>query len=89
MTGFVREQTRHASLLEATNQSRRAVDFSRAEYREGLSDFQSVLTSERALADLEDELATSEAAIATQFVALYKALGGGWENGGAAPAAPR
>jgi outer membrane protein TolC len=40
-----------------------------------------VLISERALADLEDELAQSDAAVATNLVVLYKALGGGWEHG--------
>ena len=39
-----------------------------------------MLDSERALAELEDELAQSDAAIATSLVALYKALGGGWED---------
>ncbi|MBK8178767.1 MAG: efflux transporter outer membrane subunit [Planctomycetes bacterium] len=79
LVGFVREQTRRSSLLRAADQARRAVGLARAQYREGLSDFQSVLTSERAVADLEDELASSDAAIASQFVVLYKALGGGWE----------
>lgn len=80
MTGFLREQTRRGSLLQAASQARRAVDLARAQYREGLSDFQSVLTSERELAELEDQLASSDAGIATSLVALYKALGGGWES---------
>lgn len=80
MTAFVREQTRRGSLAEAATQARRSVELSRTQYQEGLSDFQSVLDSERALAALEDELAQSEAAIATDFVVLYKALGGGWEE---------
>jgi outer membrane protein, multidrug efflux system len=80
MLGFVREQTRRGSLREAAVQARRAVDLSRTQYGEGLSDFQTVIDTERAVADLEDQLATSDAAIATQFVALYKALGGGWEE---------
>lgn len=80
MVAFVREQTRRNSLREAATQARRAVDLSRTQYGEGLSDFQSVIDTERAVADLEDQLAISDAAIATQFVALYKALGGGWEE---------
>ncbi|MCC6406238.1 MAG: efflux transporter outer membrane subunit [Planctomycetes bacterium] len=80
MVAFVREQTRRGSLREAALQARRAVDLSRAQYAEGLSDFQAVIDTERAVAELEDQLATSDAAIATHFVALYKALGGGWEQ---------
>lgn len=79
MTAFVREQVRRGSLAEAAAQARLSVELARTQYEEGLTDFQTVLDSERALAVLEDELAQSEAAIATDFVALYKALGGGWE----------
>lgn len=77
MTAFVREQTRRRELLDAATEARRAVDLARIEYREGQSDFQAVLDSERALAQIEDELAGSEAAVATQFVVLHKALGSG------------
>ena len=81
MTSFVREQERRASLREAAEQARKAVELARAQYSEGLSDFQTVLVSERSLADLEDELATSDSAVTASAVRLYKALGGGWEEG--------
>jgi outer membrane protein TolC len=80
MTGFVREQSRRNSLLSAATQSRRAVELARAQYEQGLTDFQAVLDSERGLALLEDELASSDAAITTNLIALYKALGGGFEH---------
>ncbi|MFO0985091.1 MAG: hypothetical protein U1E76_25750 [Planctomycetota bacterium] len=76
----MREQARRRSLGEAASQGRRAVDFAQSEYREGLSDFQTVLDTQRALAVLEDELALSEATITTSLVRLYKALGGGFEH---------
>jgi NodT family efflux transporter outer membrane factor (OMF) lipoprotein len=87
MTSFVREQARRASLLEAASQARLAVDFARTQYTEGLSDFQNVLVSERSLAVLEDDLATSDAAIAVNLIRLYKSLGGGWDEGELAVAA--
>jgi outer membrane protein TolC len=87
MTAFVREQARRAALLEAAAQARIAVEFARTQYREGLSDFQNVLVSERSLAVLEDDLVTSDAAIATQLIRLYKSLGGGWDEGELAPVA--
>ena len=80
MTGFVREQARRQSLASAVVHARRAVELAETQYRAGLSDFQPVLDSQRELADLEDELALSMAATATDVVALYKALGGGWEH---------
>lgn len=76
MTAFLAEQMRLRSLGEAASQAGRAVEMARAQYTEGLSDFQAVLVAERSLADLEDELARSNAAAATHFVALSKALGG-------------
>ena len=80
MTGFVREQARRASLQRAESQALRAVELAQTEYREGLTDFQAVVDTERTVAALQDDLAQSEATIATQAVALYKALGGGWEH---------
>lgn len=82
MSAFVREQARRSALLEASTQARRAVELAQTQYREGLTDFQAVLDSERALAELEDGLAQSDAAVATNLVVLYKALGGGWERNG-------
>jgi outer membrane protein TolC len=81
MTAFVREQERRQALVEAATQSRRAVEFAQTQYRAGLSDFQAVLDSERALAEFEDQVAHSDATVVTHLVALYKALGGGWEDG--------
>jgi NodT family efflux transporter outer membrane factor (OMF) lipoprotein len=75
MTGFLRAHAQRSALLEAATQARRAVELAEFEYREGLSDFQAVLDSQRALAVLEDELAQTDGAIATQVVALHKALG--------------
>jgi NodT family efflux transporter outer membrane factor (OMF) lipoprotein len=80
MTVFVREQARRRSLGQAADQARRAVELAQTEYREGLSDFQAVLDSERTLAALEDDLAVSDASITTSMVALCKALGGGFEH---------
>ena len=80
MTAFLREQARRLSLSEAALQARRAVELAQTQYTEGLSDFQAVLDSERRATELEDELAQSDGAIAMNLIALYKALGGGWED---------
>jgi len=80
MTAFLREQARRTSLGAAAGHARLAVELAQTQYTEGISDFQVVLISERALADLEDDLAQSDARITTSLVALYKALGGGFEH---------
>ena len=77
MTRFVREQSRRESLQRAAKEARRAVELAETQYRAGLSDFQAVIDSERTVAALEDDLAVSEATIASGVVAIHKALGGG------------
>ncbi len=79
MTGFVREQTRRASLVRAAEEARRAVTLAETQYREGLTDFQTVLDSQRIVATIEDDLARSDATVATNLIALFKALGGGFQ----------
>jgi multidrug efflux system outer membrane protein len=55
------------------------VSIARDRYKQGLTDFLQVLDAQRQLLSTEDDLAQSDQAIATNLVALYKALGGGWE----------
>jgi outer membrane protein TolC len=80
------EQERRGHLQEAVARSQTAVQLSRERYRSGLADFLTVLDAERQLYNNEDLLAQSQIAVTTNLIALYKALGGGWEA--AAPAAP-
>jgi hypothetical protein len=47
-----------------------------------------VLDSERVVADLEDQVAQSHALITADLIALYKALGGGWELRDGQPVVP-
>jgi NodT family efflux transporter outer membrane factor (OMF) lipoprotein len=86
MTAFARERERRRLLSEAYGEAARTADLARTQYAEGLSDFQVVVDSQRVLSLLADDLAVSEAAVAANLVALYKALGGGWES--APPGAP-
>ena len=80
------EQERRDHLQDAVARSQTAVQLSRERYRSGLVDFLTVLDAERQLYNSEDLLAQSEIAVTTNLIALYKALGGGWEV--AAPGAP-
>ena len=73
------EQLRRRSLADAVESSKQALDLSRQQYEQGVVDFLTVLDAERANFATEDSLAQSEAAISTDLVSIYKALGGGWE----------
>ena len=74
------EQARRDALAMAAAQNRRALNLANQRYRQGLSDFLEVLTAQRSLLAAEQSLAESTTNISTDFVQLYKALGGGWET---------
>ncbi len=77
---FDKEAQRQASLQEAVEQNRRAVELANRLYVEGQNDFLSVLVAERSLYAAQAELARSRSQEAVNLVSLYKALGGGWES---------
>ena len=61
--------------------SNTAADLARVRYENGASDFLQVLDAERTLLESEDRLARSRTEAATSLIAVYKALGGGWQGG--------
>jgi outer membrane protein TolC len=52
-----------------------------------LTSFINVLDAERQLAQARQQFAQETMQVSTDLVALYKALGGGWQNNAGAPAA--
>lgn len=79
LTAYEREQQRRAELTRAVAQNQRALSLAQARYQEGVADFLSVLTAEQALLSTQQQLARSTTTVSTDLVALYKALGGGWQ----------
>ena len=60
--------------------NRKAVELATPLYLAGKSDFLNVLIAQRSLFTTEDALAQSTRTVDTNLIALYKALGGGWEK---------
>jgi NodT family efflux transporter outer membrane factor (OMF) lipoprotein len=79
LVSFSREQARRRELAGAVDSNRRAVSLADQLYRAGRTDFLSVLQSQRDLYASEDDLVDSDRRVASDLIALYKALGGGWE----------
>ena len=79
VTGFNQQRVRVDHLIEQSTQSKRAADLARVRYQEGATSFLELLDAERTQLSAEDDLAQAEASINTRAVALYKALGGGWQ----------
>jgi NodT family efflux transporter outer membrane factor (OMF) lipoprotein len=83
------QQQRQRDLANALAQSRRAVDLATERYERGLTDFLNVLDAQRQEYEIEDQSAIAQEAVVIQYIALYKALGGGWELYDALPAVPQ
>ena len=82
LTSFAAEQRRRDQLAEEVRASRHALSLAQDLYKRGLTDYLQVLTTERTLLSSQQSLADSTTTIATDLVALYKALGGGWDAPG-------
>jgi outer membrane protein, multidrug efflux system len=78
LVASTKEQAHRQALVTAVAANRRAVGLAEKLYTEGLTDFINVLQAQQALFSTEDALVQSTAAVSTNLVALYKALGGGW-----------
>jgi NodT family efflux transporter outer membrane factor (OMF) lipoprotein len=78
MVGFLRKQQEAAFLLDSVKASQRSVELSMLQYREGMTDYQRVLDTQRSLADQQDLWTATRGDVILNLVSLYKALGGGW-----------
>lgn len=67
------------SLGIAAKESKGAVDLATERYDRGVTDSLNVLDAERQDDELQLQYVQAKADAATAFIALYKALGGGWE----------
>jgi outer membrane protein, multidrug efflux system len=81
LVAYAKEQEHLRSLARAVASNRQAVDLAMKLYVAGRTDFLNVLNAQRALFLTEDALTQSTRTLGTNLIALYKALGGGWEKG--------
>ncbi|TPM79143.1 efflux transporter outer membrane subunit [Mesorhizobium sp. B2-3-3] len=78
LVSFSRAKRRRAALEKSVAAYRQAVDQSRELYESGVIDFLNFLDAQDDLYSAQDTLVQSEVAIATDYITLCKALGGGW-----------
>lgn len=74
-----KEEERKKALFNAVTANKKAVDLAEKLYTYGQTDFLNVLLAQRSLYASEDALIQSSRTVSINLVALYKALGGGWE----------
>jgi outer membrane protein TolC len=88
LVGFLSAQTALGFDQGAVKAAARSVELALIMYREGATDYQRVLDAQRSLLEQQQNLAQTSSAVATNLIALYKALGGGWELRGSQPIVP-
>lgn len=79
LIAFLKLEDRAGSLAESTRAAARSLDLAVLQYRQGITDFTTVLTAQQALLTEQDTLANTLGDIARSLVGVYRALGGGWE----------
>jgi NodT family efflux transporter outer membrane factor (OMF) lipoprotein len=77
---YAAQQNRSRHLADALTAARRAVTLATERFDRGLTDSLNVIDAQRQEYEIEQQYISAQESAATQFVTLYKALGGGWED---------
>ncbi|MFV1966634.1 MAG: efflux transporter outer membrane subunit [Pirellulaceae bacterium] len=85
INAYLREQERIVLLKESVEATARALELATLKYDQGLVDFQRVIDSQRLLVQQQDALARTRGDVALHLIAVFKALGGGWQIRGQHP----
>jgi NodT family efflux transporter outer membrane factor (OMF) lipoprotein len=78
---YTTAQARSRWLAQSAEASGESVELAQLAYEQGASDLLAVLDAQRGLYGTQDALAETQQEVVTSLVALYKALGGGWQTG--------
>lgn len=79
LVNYTRELQRREILKTSSEASAQAAQFAQQRFNAGLDSFIDYLSADNTLLQSENSLAVSEISSATSLIAIYKALGGGWE----------
>ena len=79
-SAYQAQQQRLTALATALEAATRSVDLAQARYDRGLTDYLNVADAQRQAFDLQAQFVQTQTGALDQFVALYRALGGGWED---------
>ncbi len=80
LTRYGEELETRTRLAQGVQSRRRSLSLARELFNAGEQDYLAVVDAERQLIDSEDDLIISETDSITKLIALYSALGGGWEH---------
>ncbi len=74
------DQRRWTSVSGAFKAATSAYGIARQQYGAGLTDYTAVYQAQASLLQVQDQLTQADASLATDVVAIYKAIGGGWSE---------
>jgi NodT family efflux transporter outer membrane factor (OMF) lipoprotein len=80
LTTYAAELQRHTALAAARDHAHQAFVLAKIQYEAGTASYLDLLTAETTLVSADQALAASDQLIATDQVAVFQALGGGWED---------
>jgi NodT family efflux transporter outer membrane factor (OMF) lipoprotein len=80
LVAYGQEQIRREALTQEVTANREALNLAKRLYQLGVEDYLAVLDADRSLHSAEDRLVLSQRDMSINLIALYKSLGGGWEN---------
>jgi NodT family efflux transporter outer membrane factor (OMF) lipoprotein len=78
LQAFGQDQVRRKLLASASVSAEQSAAMARELYASGLKDFLTVLDSERTMLVVQNNLVQTDAAVASDLIQIYKAMGGGW-----------
>jgi outer membrane protein, multidrug efflux system len=78
--GFAKTGEQIPLLADSVTAAQRSLEIATLQYREGLTDFERVLDSQRVLFSQQELLVNTRGSLTQSLISLYKAMGGGWEQ---------
>jgi multidrug efflux system outer membrane protein len=79
MVSLAGSQAENTILTDTVEAALRSNDLSMLRYKEGFSGYERVLDAQKSLFNQQNRFASNKGQAVQSLVALYKALGGGWE----------
>ena len=79
LVDFLRGKERVGYLSQAVKAADRSVNLALIQYRDGTTDYTRVLNTQDALVGQQDQLTATRGDVVVSLIAMYKALGGGWQ----------
>ncbi len=80
LQAYKNENQKQQSLVQTSDANLLSLNLAEERYQSGLTTFMDVLDSQRNVLQAQNNLVISQTQSLQHLIALYKALGGGWEN---------